>query len=166
MQIFLKYFYALSVSENTTCCPCEEIQEIQGILKCAKKNSIYKFPDDVLNPPVGCPSLNISRYWGLALQNQQIKELSKNAFLNFPNLTHITITNSTMERIDRHAFKGLNSLQTLILKRNNLLEIESGSLDNLVNLKYLDLTHNYLLKSYTTEAWHFCINAGNLIFGI
>ena len=133
-------------------------------MTCTNKNSIYEFPADILNLPEGCPSLNMSRFWGLTLQNQQIKELPKDAFLKFPNLNQLAITNSGMERIDRHAFLGLKGLRTLVLKKNKLLEIENGALDNLVNLKYLDFSHNNQLKSYTTEAWHFCTNAGNLIF--
>ena len=155
MEVYKNNFY----SDNRTSCPCEDIR---GTLTCKKKNSIKKFPDDILNLPEECPSLNISRFWGLTLQHQQIKELPKEAFLKFPNLNHLAITNSGLERIDRHAFEGLTDLQTLILKRNILFEIEDGALDNLVDLKYLDLTHNHLLKSYTTEAWQFCTNAGSL----
>ena len=75
----------------------------------------------------------------LNLNNNYLKELNENFFIDLPSLEYLLLESNEIEYISQNAFKYLTSLKTLSLRHNNLNHIPSSAIFFLPNMLLLDL---------------------------
>ena len=141
-------------------CPCE-LSSGDNFLNC-QRGTINNWPSDFYN---SCPDLiaSLINVEGLQLVGQNIRELPGNSFVDFPNLSQITLSFNLIATIHEGAFNGLYRLTTLYLGDNKITELPEGVFDPLVSLTILDLAGNSV-DIYTAKTWTFCnrVNFGYL----
>ncbi|XP_051171671.1 leucine-rich repeat transmembrane neuronal protein 4-like [Leptopilina boulardi] len=92
----------------------------------------------------------------------KIPHIKDYTFLNFGSIVHsLSLQNCEIIDIDKRAFMGLNKLQKLSLNNNNISKVHSEWFNDTPNLKELDLSFNKI-KKIDTSVFQNLLNLRNL----
>ena len=78
----------------------------------------------------------------LDLSFNQIKLLSAEQFLQFPNLINLDLSHNQIFYFELNTFSGLNKLINLNLSYNQLVEIEDEDMDNMPQCEHINIDYN------------------------